>query len=150
MGHYFLDTQYKIFFLRSRYRALDPNLALYRIRGPVDQTAGFRINTNNDGLKAKVTGHFFCPIHRNLYNGHVVFYPLGEVLRHQRGHFFLQTTTGVKQEVFVVVCQMLCWSSSASSLVITVCPGSSDPFYEVTYYIKLVTTSWTYNIVQLL
>ena len=27
----------------------------------------------------------------------------------------------------------------------TVCPGSSDPFYVVTYYIELVTTSWTYS-----
>ena len=26
---------------------------------------------------------------------------------------------------------------------ITVCPGSSDLFYIVTYYINLVTTSWT-------
>ena len=26
----------------------------------------------------------------------------------------------------------------------TVCPGSIDPFYIVTYYIKWVTTSWTY------
>ena len=25
----------------------------------------------------------------------------------------------------------------------TVCPGSSDPFYMVTYYIKWVATSWT-------
>ena len=24
------------------------------------------------------------------------------------------------------------------------CPGSSDPYYIVTYYIKWVTTSWTY------
>ena len=24
----------------------------------------------------------------------------------------------------------------------TICPRSSDPFYIVTYYIKLVTTSW--------
>ena len=23
------------------------------------------------------------------------------------------------------------------------CPGSIDPFYRVTYYIKWVTTSWT-------
>ena len=28
--------------------------------------------------------------------------------------------------------------------VCTVCPESSDPFYIVTYYIKWVTTSWTY------
>ena len=28
----------------------------------------------------------------------------------------------------------------------TVCPGSSDPFYVVTYFIKWVTTSWTYCI----
>ena len=27
----------------------------------------------------------------------------------------------------------------------TVCPGSSDPFYLVTYYIKRVTTPWTYR-----
>ena len=26
-----------------------------------------------------------------------------------------------------------------------VCPKSSDLFYLVTYYIKLVTTSWTYS-----
>ena len=25
----------------------------------------------------------------------------------------------------------------------TVCPGSSDPFFVVTYYIKWFTTSWT-------
>ena len=27
----------------------------------------------------------------------------------------------------------------------TVCPRSSDPFYKVPYYIKWVTTSWTYG-----
>ena len=27
----------------------------------------------------------------------------------------------------------------------TICPGSSNPFYIVTYYIKCVTTSWTYS-----
>ena len=27
----------------------------------------------------------------------------------------------------------------------TVCPGSSDPFYIVTYYMKWVATSWTYS-----
>ena len=30
----------------------------------------------------------------------------------------------------------------------TVCPGSSDPFYVLTYYIKWVTTSWTYSILN--
>ena len=29
------------------------------------------------------------------------------------------------------------------------CPGSSDPFYIVTYYIKWVTTSWTYSILTI-
>ena len=28
----------------------------------------------------------------------------------------------------------------------TICPRSSDPFYIVAYYIKWVTTSWTYGI----
>ena len=27
------------------------------------------------------------------------------------------------------------------------CPGSSDPFYIVSYYIKWVTTSWTHVII---
>ena len=27
----------------------------------------------------------------------------------------------------------------------TVCPRSSAPFYVITYYIKWVTTSWTYS-----
>ena len=27
----------------------------------------------------------------------------------------------------------------------TMCPRSSDPIYVVTYYIKWVTTSWTYS-----
>ena len=27
----------------------------------------------------------------------------------------------------------------------TVCPSSSDPFYLVSYYVKWVTTSWTYG-----
>ena len=34
------------------------------------------------------------------------------------------------------------------TMVITVCPGSSDPFYVVSYYIKWVTTSWTYSILD--
>ena len=29
--------------------------------------------------------------------------------------------------------------------VVTVCPRSSDPFYIVSYYMKGVTTSWTYS-----
>ena len=31
-------------------------------------------------------------------------------------------------------------------MVLTECPGSSDPFYILTYYIKWVTTSWTHSI----
>ena len=31
-------------------------------------------------------------------------------------------------------------------MVRTVCPGSSDPFYILSYYIKWVTTSWTHSI----
>ena len=34
-----------------------------------------------------------------------------------------------------------------SATVSTICPGSSDPFYIVSYYMKLVTTSWTYGTV---
>ena len=30
----------------------------------------------------------------------------------------------------------------------TVCPGSSDPFYIVSYYIKRVITSWTFSTLQ--
>ena len=27
----------------------------------------------------------------------------------------------------------------------TICPGSSDPFYIVSYYLRWVTTSWTHS-----
>ena len=37
-------------------------------------------------------------------------------------------------------------SSNNVESVSTVCPGSSDPFYIVSYYIKWDTTSWTYCI----
>ena len=30
-------------------------------------------------------------------------------------------------------------------IINTLCPRISDPFYVVTYYINVVTTSWTYN-----
>ena len=30
----------------------------------------------------------------------------------------------------------------------TVCPGGNDSFYIVSYYIKWVTTSWTYSIIE--
>ena len=33
-------------------------------------------------------------------------------------------------------------------ILYTVCPGSSDLLYLVSYYIKWVTTSWTYSITQ--
>ena len=29
----------------------------------------------------------------------------------------------------------------------TVCPKSADPFHIVSYYVKLVTTSWTYSMI---
>ena len=35
--------------------------------------------------------------------------------------------------------------STAYNLGDTVCPRSSDPFYIVIYYIKWVTTYWTYS-----
>ena len=34
--------------------------------------------------------------------------------------------------------------------VYTVCPGRSDPFCIVTYYIEWVTTSWTYSISKII
>ena len=40
----------------------------------------------------------------------------------------------------------LCIGESFDTTLNTVCPGSSDPFYIVTYYIKCVTTFWTHNI----
>ena len=36
-----------------------------------------------------------------------------------------------------------------SSNRLTACPRSSDPFYLLSYYIKWVTTSWTYSIIKI-
>ena len=37
------------------------------------------------------------------------------------------------------------YGAVACSDIGTVCPGSSDQIYIVTYYIKSVTTSWTHS-----
>ena len=37
------------------------------------------------------------------------------------------------------------WQLKYISQLTIMCPRSSDPSYIVTYYIKLVTTSWTYS-----
>ena len=37
-------------------------------------------------------------------------------------------------------------SKNENTNINTVCPRSSDPFYLVSFYIKWVTTSWTYSI----
>ena len=39
----------------------------------------------------------------------------------------------------------LCKSLFSCPRISTICPGSSDPIYIVSYYIKWVTTSWTYS-----
>ena len=44
---------------------------------------------------------------------------------------------------FHIVTYYIKWGTT--SWTYTVCPRSSDPFYIVTYYIKWVTTSWTYS-----
>ena len=51
------------------------------------------------------------------------------------GSFFLQC------RVYISILQICSCSRHFS----TVCQGSSDPFHIVTYYIKWVTTSWTYS-----
>ena len=43
-------------------------------------------------------------------------------------------------------CCMLDGNPDVSNTEHTVSPGSSDPFYILTSYIKWVTTSWTYCI----
>ena len=47
-----------------------------------------------------------------------------------------------KNEVRITISKML---SGLKCIEYTVYTGSSDPFYIVTYYIKWVTTSWTYS-----
>ena len=37
------------------------------------------------------------------------------------------------------------YSLTALYSLATVCPRSSDPFYSLSYYIKWVTSSWTYS-----
>ena len=51
-------------------------------------------------------------------------------------------TNGNKNERTLVGVAVKKYSFSYST---TVCPGSSDPFYVVTYYIQWITTSWTYS-----
>ena len=45
-----------------------------------------------------------------------------------------------KIPIYLPACTPCSWP-----ILYTVCPRSSDPFYVVTYYSKLVTTSWAYS-----
>ena len=57
------------------------------------------------------------------------------------------THTFPQVELFIKSCNMfkMQYAKYLNSEIYTytVCPGSSDPSYLVTYYIKWVTTSWT-------
>ena len=44
-----------------------------------------------------------------------------------------------------MLCENIKQQGYGLSFSYTICLGSSDPFYIVTYYIKWVTTSWTYS-----
>ena len=45
----------------------------------------------------------------------------------------------------VINCRLKRLYLGSCNLLRTVCPRSSDPFYIVSYYIKWVTTSWSYS-----
>ena len=42
------------------------------------------------------------------------------------------------------ICSYLAVNCTVKDTTSTVCPRTSDPFYIVTHHTKLVTTSWTY------
>ena len=44
--------------------------------------------------------------------------------------------------------EYICYGFFENNYGFIVCPRSSDPFYVVTYYIRWVTTSWTYSIIS--
>ena len=57
--------------------------------------------------------------------------------RVKKSSYFINTKSSLLRKVTVI-------SFVANFLkMCTICPGSSDPFYIVSYCIKFVTTSWT-------
>ena len=40
------------------------------------------------------------------------------------------------------------WTETGQCIEHTACPKSLDPFYKITFYIKLVKTSWTYITIE--
>ena len=54
------------------------------------------------------------------------------------GHYFLERRYLSVQPYILI-------DKKAGPGLYTVCPKSSDPFYMISYYIKWVTTSWTYS-----
>ena len=64
-----------------------------------------------------------------------------------RDFIYSDETTNVLMTVNRSVSEYFSIEFTIGRLIATVCPGSSDPFYIVTYYIKWITTSWTYSII---
>ena len=71
----------------------------------------------------------------------IFLYPPGVVLFSV--DLFLSLAIGCSY-VYYTVCA--CLNVFFAGGTVTVCPGSSGPFYIETCYIKWVTTSWTYSI----
>ena len=67
----------------------------------------------------------------------------------QRFSFFLSSSLTARLKDFFSgydVTASLLYLYHLIHSIINVCPKSSYPFYKVSYYIKWVTTSWTYSI----
>ena len=68
--------------------------------------------------------------------------PGGTLCGHLGGSKTPQLSQGVRKRTSITVDKL---EPPRASTQYTVCPGSSDPFYVVTYNIKWVTTSWTHS-----
>ena len=69
----------------------------------------------------------------------IYYHEQSSVCRFQRIFFVLDSLS------FEFMSWSIAKKSNGSFVFYSVCPGSSDPFYIVSYYIKLVTTSWTHS-----
>ena len=68
-------------------------------------------------------------------------------------YYYFVVLISLTKDLSLVLCYLILYRLSSGKLhnirrlILrdTVCPGSSDPFYIVSCYIKWVTTSWTHS-----
>ena len=155
MGHYFLDTQYVIkygFYGRGLVYIIYYITYRFDFRHNLFRLSLLVLNWNSGNLLKQTRNNYSTNKDKlskkqQQKDNKVIDNIIKTDTQTNEKKISLQTGFSVKKKVFhhteVSFLDKIYWP------LFTVCPGSSDPLYIVTYYIKWVTTFWTHSTLKI-